>query len=396
MNLYREMFTHIKSFSSTFWIVIFASFMNQTGNMAFVFLVLYLNKHLGFSLAQSSFAFAAFGGSMLVTGLLGGSLIDRIGAARILIAALFLNALTLMTMPFIHTYIAIIAMCLVWGMSYGFYRPASQTLVSHLSTPGLHKITFSVYRLSVNLGMSIGPALGGFLAAHSFPAIFFANGTANLIAAIIFLAGLYRSPWLSHRPAQGHKLELSIKWLLRDKALLIFSLGMIPVTMIFFQGESTLAVFLNRDMGLPLSFYGLLFTLNTLMIVFMELSLNVAMMNWPYRINFMLGSFLITAGFAGFIFASQAWHVIMLSTIWTLGEMVLFPSSSSYMADIAPEAHRGSYMSIYITCSNLGLLLGPWLGAIIMEQLGSQGLWIACGLWGLISVAIFRYSPEPE
>jgi len=395
MNLYRETFTHIKRFSSTFWIVIIASFMNQVGNMAFVFLVLYLNKHLGFTLGQSSFAFAAFSASMLVTGLLGGSLIDRIGAARILTTALFANGLALLVIPFVHTFLPIIVMCLIWGCSYGFYRPASQTLISHLSSPGLHKITFSVFRLALNLGMSIGPALGGYLASHSFPAIFIANGAANLVAALILLVGLGRTRWFSYKPAGERKFELSIKWLKRDMALCVFTLGMIPVTMIFFQGESTLAVFLNRDLGFPLSFYGLLFTLNTLMIVFLELTLNVAMMNWPYRINFMLGSFLITAGFAGFIFATTRWHVVLLSMLWTFGEMVLFPSASSYIADIAPEEHRGSYMSILATCSNLGLLLGPWGGAIIMEQFGASGLWLACGLWGLISVGIFWYSPEP-
>ncbi len=166
--------------------------------------------------------------------------------------------------------------------------------------------------------------------------------------------------------------------------------------MIFFQGESTLAVFLNRDLGFPLSFYGLLFTLNTLMIVFFELILNVATMNWPYRINFMLGSFFITAGFAGNMFATEKWHIILLSILWTLGEMVLFPSASSYIADIAPEKHRGSYMSIWTTCSNLGLFLGPWAGAFIMEKIGASGLWMACGMWGMLSVIMFWYTPEPK
>jgi len=396
MNLYREAVLHIRSLPSAFWIVIGATLMNQIGNMAFVFLVLYLTQHLGYSLAQASFAFALFSGSMLFVGLLGGSLVDKIGAARILIGSLFANSIALLLFPFVRGYSTTLMMCVIWGLAYGLYRPASQTLVSHLSSSGMHKITFSVYRLSLNLGMSIGPAIGGYLALHSFTVIFIANGIANLLAGAILIIGLGRSTWLKYRPAHQYKLELSIKYFLHDSILRTFMLGMIPVSMIFFQHESTLAVFLSRNLGLPLSFYGWLFTVNTLMIVFFELLLNVATMNWPYRVNFILGSLFITAGFAGLLFASQQWHIIVLTVVWTLGEMILFPAASSYIAEIAPKARRGSYMSLLSTISNLGMLLGPFGGAIVMEYAGARGLWIACGLWGMISVIIFTYLREPK
>ncbi len=190
MNLYREAFTHIKSFSSHFWLVILASFLNQAGNMAFVFLVLYVNKHLGFSLAQASSSFAAFAASMVLTGLLGGSIIDKIGAARVLTFALFMNGIVLLTFPLVTSYYTLIIMCLMWGCSYGLYRPSSSTFISHMSTPGMHKVTFSLYRLALNLGMSIGPAVGGYLASHSFPAIFIANGSCESLRSIDITAGI--------------------------------------------------------------------------------------------------------------------------------------------------------------------------------------------------------------
>ncbi len=396
MSLYRETFSHIRSFPPAFWVVIGATLMNQIGNMAFVFLVLYMTQHMRYSLPQASLAFATFCGSMLLTGLLGGGLVDRLGVARMMMGSLLANGIVLILFPLIHHYPAILLMCLVWGFAYGLYRPSSQTLVSHLSAAGLHKITFSVYRLSINLGMSIGPAIGGYLAAHSYAAIFLANGIANLLASTILIAGLARTHWIKYRPALQHKMEFSFIRLKHDPLLRIFLFGMTPVSMVFFQHESTLAVFLYRDLKFPLAFYGWLFTINTLMIVFFELALNVATMNWPYRTNFILGSLLITIGFAGMLYASQGWHIILLTMIWTLGEMILYPSASSYIADISSPAHRGSYMSLLGTASNMGMLIGPWSGAIVMEYLGATGLWTACGLWGVLSIMIFRYAREPE
>ncbi|MCP6769137.1 hypothetical protein NL529_30250, partial [Klebsiella pneumoniae] len=72
--------------------------MNQVGNMAFVFLVLYLNQEYGYSLAYASFAFAVFSASMLVSGLCG-SIIDKIGATRIIITTLVINGVVLLLFP---------------------------------------------------------------------------------------------------------------------------------------------------------------------------------------------------------------------------------------------------------------------------------------------------------
>lgn len=396
MSIFREVYRHIRQFNSTFWLVITATFLNQTGNMAFVFLLVYLTEYTKLPLSSASLVFAVFSGSMLITGLLCGNLIDRLGAARTMIISLLLNGLLLLSFPLLHSYASILAICILWGFTFGIFRPASQALISHLSTPGMHKITFSLFRLSLNLGMSIGPAAGGYLAHYSFPALFIANGTTNLIACLILFFTLYQTHWFQVPEKPAFRAPISVKWLKNDPALRWFMIGMIPVSMVFFQHEATLPIFLKSDLHLPLSFYGWLFTINTLLIVFIELALNILMMNWPYRANFMIGSLLVAIGFAGLFFASNAWQVILLTIIWTFGEMVIFPSASSYIAELAPPEHRGSYMSLYSTTSNIGLLFGPFAGASIMAHFGGKILWLACGLWGLLSVYLFYFTKEPK
>lgn len=396
MNRFYQALTHIRDFSPVFWVTIAATLLNQAGNMAFVFLIIYLTDYLHFTLTQASFAFMAFSCSVLLTGLIGGSLIDKFGAVRSMVTSLFVNGTILFFFPLLHNYAAVLFMCLLWGFSYSLYRPASQTLVTQLSTPGMHKITFSVFRLAVNLGMSIGPALGGYLAEHSFIGIFIVNSFANLLAACVLMIGLmYRNKFESDKTPE-RKLELNLHWLVKDRALRLFILAMIPLCMVFFQHESTLVVFLSSNLHLPLSFYGWLFTLNTLLIVFFELPLNMFSLHWTYRTNFILGSLFITLGFFGLAAATQAWQVILLVISWTLGEMLLFPSATSYIADIAPETDRGSYMSVFYTCSNIGMFLGPWAGAIIFQHLGPTNLWLLCGLWGMISVLLFSFQRQPK
>ena len=56
------------------------------------------------------------------------------------------------------------------------FRPASLSVLTDLVPPEQRKAAFAANRLAINLGMSVGPAVGGYLAEISFPAIFRVNG----------------------------------------------------------------------------------------------------------------------------------------------------------------------------------------------------------------------------
>jgi len=394
MILFQKTYAHLKSFPRDMWVLWTATFLNQLGFIVFPFLLLYLTQHLGFSLAKSSFVYVAFGMTLMIASFIAGNIIDRIGPEKVLLTALAGNSIVMFIFPAIHHYSTILIMSMIWGVTFGIYRPASQTLTSFLSPPGEQKITFSVMRLSTNLGMSMGPLLGGFLVAKSFSSIFIVNGTSNLIAAMIIILGLKSA--FKKTPRHSTKLTFiqTAAFLKQDKILRIFLLGLLPVVMVFFQHEASLAVFLTQNLRFSYHFYGFLFTINTLMIVFFEILLNVATRAWGAKTSFITGSLLITLGFTGFAFATQAWQIILLTVIWTLGEMILFPAASGFVADLTSEKNRGAYMGLFSMNQNAALLLGLWGGSFLMSYLGAQILWIICGFWGLLSLLIFIKLPQ--
>src|SRR5262249_12221228 len=155
-----------------------------------------------------------------------------------------------------------------------------------------------------------------------------------------------------------------------------------------------LGIFLNHGLHFPLTFYGLLFTINTLLIVFFEVPLNIVTLAWPPRLSLAVGSFFVTLGFTGLLFVTTEWHVFILVLFCTLGEMILFPSAHAYMAEISPEHERGNYMSIFNMAMNFGYFLGPLLGGLIISGYSYQALWLICGIWGLVSVLIFAFLPQ--
>ena len=68
--------------------------------------------------------------------------------------------------------------------------------------------------------------------------------------------------------------------------------------------------------------------------------------------------------------------------------MILLPGSNAYMADLAPEGRRGEYMGLYQMTFSLAFTLGPWLGILVLDRLGSRVLWSATFLCGILAAIL--------
>ena len=65
------------------------------------------------------------------------------------------------------------------------FRPASLTVVADAVPAAQRKTAFAVIRFAINLGMSIGPTVGGLLAATSFRALFYLDGATSIAAGAL-------------------------------------------------------------------------------------------------------------------------------------------------------------------------------------------------------------------
>lgn len=390
-------FSEAKHFSIPFWWLCAATLLNQLGNMAAVFLIIYLHQHLGWSVSMSSTAFATQAFFMVFSGMLIGRWIDYFGGRRVMLAALSLNAIFLFILSLLKNPILIFLCCALWGLAYGCYRPAAQTLVSEFSPKEKHQLAFSVFRFFINLGMSIGPAVGGYLTKFHFSWIFAINAFANLSAVLVIAYGLPKVESILSKntlAVQAHKNSFSI--LFSDSYLRWFLLALIPCSMVFFQFESTLVVYVHEFLSLPLSFYGFLITVNTILIVLTEIPINILMTQFSMRVNLILGAAFLGIGFGGYFFSHSAFGVIFLVCIWTLGEMILFPASTAYVASLSTSENRGRYMSAFTTSTNLGLLLGPWLGGLSFNVIGVPQFWLVVGFLAFLSVFLFYIQPMKQ
>src|SRR5262245_59574889 len=169
MNPWRD----LRVLPREMWVLAATTLINRAGTMVLPFLVLYLTEHLRFSESKAGLVLSFYGIGSLVTAPLAGRLSDHLGPLRIMRLSLLLSGAILFVFSFVQNYVAILCIAFFWAMVNEAFRPASMSVISDWVQPERRKAAFALSRLAINLGMSNGPAAGGFIATISFTALFF-------------------------------------------------------------------------------------------------------------------------------------------------------------------------------------------------------------------------------
>lgn len=403
----------LKEIPHNIWILAFATLINRSGTMVLPFLALYMAKDFGVSAGSAGLVIAFYGLGALFTAPIVGKLSDKLGALRVMKLSLIFTGLMLFAYPFITDYYMILGYTVVWSIISEAFRPANLSLISTESEPAKRKTSFALNRLAINLGMSIGPVVGGILTTIDFKLLFYVDGITSIAAGIFLIIAKFddhaevikSGESVLENPDTGNlEGEAGIKpqvsairnqvSIFKDKLFLLFLFSLIPVNIVFFQHIGGLPLYIVRDLGYSGAIFGLLSAINTVTIIFVEVPLNNAMAHWDDRKAMALGAILCGLGFGMMIFWQNIFFIAFTILVWTFGEMIFFPASTSYTSALSPEKRRGEYMGYFQMTFSLALMLGPWLGTEVLDLFGSEILWIGTFVFSTISALLFFFFKE--
>ncbi len=134
------------------WLLFATNLINRAGMMVLPFLVLYLTRELGFSLARAGSMLAVYGASAIVFGPIGGRLSDRIGALPVMRASLIASGLVLLLFPLAKSFAAVAVMTVLWAGCAEMFRPASLAAITHVVAPEQRRQAFALNRLAQPAG----------------------------------------------------------------------------------------------------------------------------------------------------------------------------------------------------------------------------------------------------
>jgi predicted MFS family arabinose efflux permease len=173
------------------WLVQAGGVVNALGNgVVFPFAVIYLHNVRGISFADAGFALAIGGVAALATGLVAGTLVDRIGGRNTLVVGLLVQAVAFTLFPLIREPWHAYALFAVDGMGTACFWPGQSTLLSRLTPAKDRHAAFALQRVSMNLGIGIGGVVGGLIATTSDPGSFTRMFMLDAATFLVFAAVL--------------------------------------------------------------------------------------------------------------------------------------------------------------------------------------------------------------
>jgi MFS family permease len=371
---------NLRELPSAAWVLVGGSFVNRFGSFVVPFLVLYLTRR-GFGVAQAGSAVAAYGAGEVLAGGIGGYLADRLGRRPTIALSTYSSAAAMLMLSQMRVYGAILALAFVAGLVSEARRPASLALLVDLVSPGRRVTVFAVLRLAENLAFAAGIALGGFLANSSFLWLFLGDAASSVVYGTVALAALPEGRKSSRQEERG-----GYRGVLADRAFVLFLVATLLLAFVYFQQQATLPLHV-RDSGLSNADFGLLLSINGLLVLVLELPISSLTMRRPPRQMTALGFLLVGLGFGLTAVAHSLFTLAATVAVWTLGEIVAAPVGYAYVADISPQHMRGRYQGVYGVVFGAGAVVGPALGTFLFAHVETW-FWGLCGGIGLASALL--------
>jgi len=352
--------------------------INRSGTMVLPFFSIYLTSYLDFSLEQSGVILACFGFGSMAGSFLGGWLTDRFGHFYIQFLSLVIGGILFLIISSIEIYYQLAIGIFILSTVAESFRPANASSVSFYAKPENVSRAFSLNRMAINLGFSVGPAIGGLLAAFSFKLLFFADGMTCIIAGVFFF--FYFRKVKGHTPKKGQEKEDSFtkKAAWKDNKFLIFVLLSACFATIFFQLFITLPLYYREVYGLTEGKIGVLLGLNGLVVFAMEMIL-VYLLGRAFKIETLIfmGLVMIGVGFGILNIIHSEFILFSGMLILSIAEIFAMPFMVTFVVQRSTINNRGSYMGLYSFSFALGHVLSPIMGTFIIEQYGFETLWWA-------------------
>jgi predicted MFS family arabinose efflux permease len=396
VKLYRQAYSGLPREA---WLLFVVNLVNSSGAMVVFFLSLYLTRRLGFTPVRAGQALSLYGLGSLAGGYLGGWFSDRLGSTAVQKLSLSISGGFLILLGQVRSAGGILPVLFLFSVAAGALYPANAASMSRVCPPELQVKGFALNRLANNLGITIGPAVGGLLALRDYRLIFWADGLTCIAAAALFLL-IWKRPEVDLRKAEAkRRLPQSggARLPRHDVPFLALMLIVIIWGAVFVQIFATFPLYMRSVYGLAEDQIGRLLAVNTILIVALEMAIMEKIRTYSRTRMINLSFLLLGLGFGlmplgrGFLYAG------FTVAVWTFGEILSMPLVSALIAQRSSPETRGRYMGMFSFAFSLAFIVGPAGGAAVYGHFGSRALWFGCaGVSGLLAVAFLALTRSLE
>ena len=379
------------------WLIEVGGAVNAVGSgMILPFNLIYLHNVRGISLAAAGAALAVAAAASFASGLAAGTIVDRVGGRNTLVGGLLLQATAVALFPLIRNGWHAAALLGLFGMGTACFWPGQSTLLARLTPPEKRHHTYSLQRISMNLGIGLGGVGGGLIATtarpHSFTWLYVIDA-CTFFGYIAVLTSIREPAEERHE----HEERASYREVARDGAFVRLILQNVIFVAAGYEVIALMPVYAKNHAGVAERWIGFVWFANTTLIVLAQLPIT-KWLEGRRRMLALAWMNVLWAGAALIVLAggtlarstADALVMIVAVMVFGIGECLQGATQGALTADLAPERLRGRYFALGSMSWSLGSVLVPEIGGPLLGW-KPDAVWpLAAGVCLLSAVACLR------
>lgn len=342
------------------------------------------------TLSDAGIVMGLFGLGAIIGAYFGGKFSDRIGFYKVQLLTLLGGGILFIILGQIKSFPLICLFTFILSLVNEAFRPANSSAIAFYSTPENRTRSYSLNRLSINLGWAVGGSLGGIIASYNYELLFWVDGITNIGAA---LSLFYFLKPISIKKADAAKKEEipESQSAYKDKIYLWFIFLTMLFSFCFFQLFTTVPKYFRDNLHLSERFIGFLMALNGAIIVAVEMVLIYALEGRRKNLVYITTGVIICAlsYFSLLIPANAIFISVFMIFIISFGEIGSMPFMNTFWTVRSNESNRGQYAALYTIAWGTGQTLGPFLSSLLVDATNFNVLFIVIG--SILMVAAFGF-----
>lgn len=363
---------------------------NRCGSMAVPFMGLYVTQSLHRSEMDAGLIITLFGVGSILGSATGGKLTDMIGFRPVQILSSIVGGLLFILFSTITHFYSLCILTVVISFFSEAFRPANFTAVAHYAAEGTITRSYSLNRLAVNIGWSVGISLAGIIASINYKLLFIVEGGVSIIVGLLILSFLPQvKDFIKKAKENASNMVILKPW--ED----IFYVKFILLTTVFitcaFLMFRVVPVFFKEQWHIDEFQIGIIIGLNGAVIALFEMiMINKIEAKRSPMFFITVGAVLFAVSYI-ILSAPVSFHIaaaVLTIVVFTCGEMLTLPFINTIVISRSNEHNRGLYAAGYTLSWSCAQVVGPLFGFFIAKNFGYNWLWfgLACMLllctWG--------------
>lgn len=362
------------------WFMALCNLILWTGRGTVIpFTVIYFSQIVGLSASLVGAGIAASGLGGIAFVMLVAGQIDRRGGHPVLLLCMSIIAMATLGYPWATNVWLFLLVTVVLTFASQLYWPSSDATIASITDPTRVAEAMSILRVANAIGIGAGGFIGGALATGGGMAeyrVLFLTSAAMVGSAALLVWRTVPSVVLPSKSADGAHGTWSD--ILPDRTFLYSLVVLFMLIFGFTQITMSVPAFLRAEAGIGEGTIGLLFTLNTILVVLTQIPITARVNQRHISRPLALGAVLWAMAFAWFlmtpILGVPAAIAAFLS--FTAGELLFMPITAIIPVRLAPVHLRGRYFSLTSVVWGGSYSFASLVGGVALDLPEPAVLWV--------------------